>query len=345
MIKRFPHLFLAFAVLFSTVFSVVSLDSPSVNAFSGVLPACSGAIPTTLAIQAANSSYDPTTYQYVVFNRANTYYQGSHNMIIIAPTPAAGGTKQMWFTTDSEGDTHLNFAGGINTYTIDASSGALTEIRDSGSPALANSGEDDTTCISGTHNWSATLNTDGTYTGGLYIIADTPPPLYATCSALDFACYFGNVMTFFGVVGDFIGGFFDSINTMITNMAESLLTGLQALFVPSSGHFGTAFNDLSTFFQTKFGFLTYPFTFFPSLFGALSTYDNITSCASSGLGVPSVCDPNFGTFYGSAVTFNFGAIEQTLPSLWLLIQLFVSGITVFALMVGVYHKYLSMVKS
>jgi|GEM_PF-4415802 len=346
MIKR---TFLSFSVVVLLVFSTFGalLQTTQANAFSGTLPACSGTIPATSAIQAANSSYDPTTYQYIVFNRANTYYQGSSNILIIAPTPSPTGNKQMYFSNDGT-DTWLHFGNLINTYKINPDA-SLTEIRDGGSPALANSSFTDTTCISGTHNWTATLNSDSTYTGGLYTIADTPPPLYASCAALDFSCYFGNVMAFFGVVGNFITGFFTTLGTAFTNLSISLVQGFAMIFIPPSNAFPNLFLDIQSTISSKLGFLTYPATFFTNLFGTVFQTSNTSyACdysGSQGVGELGLCTIAFGPFFGSTFTFNYGWMASTFPALWTIFQSTVIGTTSITLIFMYYRKLLEVLKA
>ena len=225
----------------------------------------------------------------------------------------------------------MTVAGSATMYAINGD-GSVTQNSDYNLSGGQSMSFTDVNCISTVHN--ATYDTTW---GDIAHFPDTgvvPPYKTPSCSPMDFACWLSPI---FSGIGD---GF--------NNVIQALTQGIATLFVPSQNLFSDTFTTLSTFFQTKFGFLVYPFTFIPNLFNALTSYDNIDSCAYGGggsIGVPGVCNPDLGTFYGSNVTINFGALEQTFPTLWTLIRTFISGITVFTLALAFRRKYMEVVKS
>ena len=71
---------------------------------------------------------------------------------------------------------------------------------------------------------------------------------------------------------------------------NGLLDGLKNLFVPSDGYFSDWFDDISTFFNNKLGFLVYPFTFIVDI---LNRYLDLNDTGSYVISIPNITVPFF----------------------------------------------------
>lgn len=136
---------------------------------------------------------------------------------------------------------------------------------------------------------------------------------------------------------DVVGG----LGCVIRNFGVFLRSLFVSLFVPPPGPFNDAFTGLRDTFTSHLGFLIYPITFIGSLLNAFVAYDNIDSCT------PAVCLPTFTAPAGIIPEFSIdlGAIESHWPTLWSYIKISLTGITVFGLIIALYHKYMRIVKA
>jgi hypothetical protein len=180
--------------------------------------------------------------------------------------------------------------------------------------AARNSVEYNTSCVVGTHNVGYSSNY-GSHYGAIQGQTEE-------CDLLDVAC---NVRA--------LGA---SIATGFSNLTDALLAGIQALFVPSQNAFHDFFDSMSTFFTTKFGFLAYPITFMVNLFGAVTTWHHIGSQYSTITCIVSLPGNFFGTDH---LSFNYCAIENTLPGVWTAAQLLIQASTVLMLFYAFKRKY------
>lgn len=162
------------------------------------------------------------------------------------------------------------------------------------------------------------LNIDGsTFTGTSYGENCTngscsTPPIYEDCDLIDIPCHFRNFWA-----------------------------GLKALFIfifiPSSSDMSRLFDDANSFIHTKFGFLTYPFDWIYSLFGAMAN----SSAACNGVslsGIPSVSPGD--KFFGSPVNLNVCSAEHDFPKIYNIAVFFIRVVLVLAMVAAVYRKFL-----
>lgn len=138
------------------------------------------------------------------------------------------------------------------------------------------------------------------------------PPIYEECDLIDIPCHFRNFWT-----------------------------GLKTLFVfiliPSSSDMSRLFDDANSFIHTKFGFLTYPFDWIYSLFGAMAN----SSAACNGVslsGIPSVSPGD--RFFGSPVNLNVCSAEHDFPKIYNIAVFFIRVVLVLAMVAAVYRKFL-----
>lgn len=347
MISYIHRSFLVFLAVVITV-SATFLSSNTANAWSGDLPDC-GAIPDYVAAIKANSSYDAQKTSYVVFKRAWTGPPFNGGVGVAVDWDATDGSASGVRFYDSGGEHALYVQQGY----ILNSDNTLSSEQVSQTTFL------DLTCVSAVHSASTTNPVYiSSYTGGTSYYdpassgsgGGSPNSLYNTCGTLDFVCYYGNVMTFFGIVGNFIANFFTSIANAFTSFSVALADMLGNLFIPTNDHFPQMFSDLGSFFQDKFGLLTWPITFFSDLISGLSNAAGYgTTCIYSGqdLGIYSFCNMSLAAPAGiiPAFSINFGVVEQSWPPLWHLLQTALIGITVFGLVTAIYHKYMRIIQS
>ncbi len=169
---------------------------------------------------------------------------------------------------------------------------------------------------------------------------------YDECTALDFACYFGNVMKFFVSIGDFISGFFTSFGEMFTDFSLSVVDGISSLFMPTVD-FGAAFNDLRDFFNSKFGFLVFPIDFIGRLLTAMMPSNpggTVASCGSTN-NVPQFCLFSVGPILGSYMTIDFGFAEKYFPAFFDLARTALAGLLSVGLIIALHKKYMGVIKS
>lgn len=138
------------------------------------------------------------------------------------------------------------------------------------------------------------------------------PPIYEECDLIDIPCHFRNFWA-----------------------------GLKALFIfifiPSSSDMSRLFDDANSFIHTKFGFLTYPFDWIYSLFGAMAN----SSAACNGVslsGIPSVSPGD--KFFGSPVNLNVCSAEHDFPKIYNIAVFFIRVVLVLAMVAAVYRKFL-----
>lgn len=316
------------------------------NAWSGDLPDC-GTIPDYVAAISADTAYDAGKTSYVVFERVWT---GN-------PLNGSVGVAVDWDVTDDVASNTVLFDYGDGTHGL--STNDLRKLNTDNTLSGTVSGGismDDIACIAAVHDASpgaANSIYASSYTGSTdyHDPADgdgDPDPIYNECATLDFVCYYGNVMTFFGIVGSFIGDFFTSIGSLFEDFSVGLAEMLGGLFIPTDNHFSDTFNALNTFFQDKFGFLSWPLTFLGDLITALSVASNASHCVpGSGGSISAFCEISLAAPGGVIPQFkiNFGVIEQSWPTLWTYLQTAIVGVTMFGLITAIYHKYMRIIKS
>lgn len=327
-LRRSLFVFLALVI---SVAAVPLLTPSTANAWTGTLPSCNVSLSADFVTNMDAASPGWENKPYVIYQRA---WWGTQTVIDAGDAVqfTKSGEYQMITSPSSVGyDIH---ADGTVAMRYNNSSFGFTDI----------------TCVQAAHqaNYNASWDVaqfPTTYDSG----GGGTAPLYNTCATLDFVCYYGNVMTFFGIVGGFIGDFFTNIGNTITNFSVSLMDSVTSLFVPKQNHFTDTFSALGSFFQQKFGFLAWPVTFLANLITGLSTTGDANTCVygGQGPGIYSFCSLGLSAPAGiiPAFNINFGAIEQNWPSLWQYLQTALIGITVFGLVTAIYHKYMRIIKS
>lgn len=142
-----------------------------------------------------------------------------------------------------------------------------------------------------------------------------------TCSALEVGCWISKAM----------GGVTDTL----ANLGTGIIQGIAYLFSPDQAELSAKMNSFQTFMTAKLGFLTYPFTYFGSLFTGFTSNSNWCTETS--------CTKDFGQLFGKPVSMNLIQLKTTMPALWTYILLALRGMLVFGLIYGLRKKYLEVV--
>lgn len=187
-----------------------------------------------------------------------------------------------------------------------------------------------TTCIENTMGATYTSSwADGQFPG----TATTVDGEGEACDALDFGCWLSPI--------------FDGIADTFIAVGQAIVKGITTIFVPDSEIMTQLFTDFGTFFNDKFGFLFYPIQFLIDLL------NGIVNTSDSGIGFCSL--PTLPRIDGGAVGSGmatgtlFGddffshwqvcSIRESTPLLWNVVTTVIKGLTVFALVMGIYKKY------
>lgn len=143
-----------------------------------------------------------------------------------------------------------------------------------------------------------------------------------TCDALDFGCWMSKA--FKGVTDTFLG------------VGEAMLRGIAYLFAPESDELQAEFDDFTSFFDAKFGFLLFPFEFIINVFSAFGTGGGFCNSSTCNLAVPD--------FYGSTLNIDLLQWRLTAPSVFTVLVNVIRGLTVVTLIAAIHRKYLEVIK-
>ena len=128
-----------------------------------------------------------------------------------------------------------------------------------------------------------------------------------------------------------------SENFFAYKLVELIISGLKELFIPSEDFFTNWWNDFSSFFDEKLGFLTIPFELFIDF---VSAYLNLSE-ENIIISIPNITVPNFENHVIiEAQTFNWKELLESKNSLNLLWQLYLDFVDVFLILnfIGLCHS-------
>lgn len=136
--------------------------------------------------------------------------------------------------------------------------------------------------------------------------------------------------------------FLSSIWQAVINLPQTIINGIQELFVPDSSTLEIQYNDMLTFFDEKFGFIAYPFVFISNFLSEVADnveVGNFWICASTGVGHGGWAY-SFGNFFGQEYHINQCALENAFGHSFVdWVRLAVQAATLFILIGALYRKY------
>lgn len=145
----------------------------------------------------------------------------------------------------------------------------------------------------------------------------------AQCSATDIACKISRV--------------FRRVADTFHAVGQAILRGIAVLFAPDSADFNELYTDFTSFFDTKLGFLLYPFQFIGSMFNAYNDTSNQWCTMSN-------CQKSLGEVYGTEMKLDVLQWRLTAPALFNFLTATLRGLTVLALAFAIHRKYLEVIK-
>lgn len=131
---------------------------------------------------------------------------------------------------------------------------------------------------------------------------------YEKCDTFDIACHIRNIGVLFR-------------NMMIE------------LFLPNGDNTNAKFGELSDFFQQKFGFLLFPFTFLGNVFNSFTCG---SSCSSGTVHISG--------FFGKTVDLNFLGIADDSPTAWTTFTTIIQAVTVVGIVLMFHRKFDGVIK-
>lgn len=169
------------------------------------------------------------------------------------------------------------------------------------------------------------LDVNGTFmSGGTSLNTCTDTGTVVDCGA-------ANPLEDCSTYGTDIGGYFQCV---VNNFGIQLQEWLKDLFVPKYSFFNGWTTDFSTFLNEKLGFLYKSLSLVGTLFTGL--------VSAAGTEVTSITFP--GEFFGSPFVVDIGALRGIIGDIsWFVLQGIVISITIIALTIAAYRKYIEAV--
>lgn len=116
----------------------------------------------------------------------------------------------------------------------------------------------------------------------------------------------------------------------IKDLPNAFLDMLKSLFIPEDGYFEDWFNDLSSFFEEKLGFLATPFTI---IIDFINRYLELDSSSDIVINIPEITVPNFEDHViVEATTFNWSETLKSKEALNTLWQLYLAFVDVYLIL-------------
>lgn len=124
-------------------------------------------------------------------------------------------------------------------------------------------------------------------------------------------------------VGCVVGNAFANLSNTFQDLVVSIVKGISSMWIPNPANIQKSFDNTTTFFKTKLGFLYYPVEFTSNLFNAFKGTGG-QSCANN------ACMLTFGNFFGKPFQLEVSSLQRTAPQIWTWVQLLLQGLTAMA---------------
>lgn len=151
-----------------------------------------------------------------------------------------------------------------------------------------------------------------------------------------------------------ISGVTTAINAVldaVIALGDFVIDGIAALWLPSENAYEDYFTAVSTLFNDKMGFLSFPFAILLDMFGLFT--NDFSECPLSDsncapINASTACQYNFGAvpiFGNSQYSLDVCMVEENFPTLWTIARVVIQGITIVALCIALQRKYLEVSKA
>jgi len=140
----------------------------------------------------------------------------------------------------------------------------------------------------------------------------------ASCTTLDFACKIKQA--------------WEGVADTFSAVGEAIVYGIAQIFAPDGNQIKSDFDSLTSFLETKFGFLTYPFVFISNIFNAFNNTSNNWCTTSS-------CSKDFGNFFGQPFIINITQLKTSVPTYYNWFVIVMRGMVVLALLLSLRQKF------
>ena len=277
-----------------------------------------------LSPQLTNPSYTTTNGQpqYLKTNRYKLYvasenkklsfYKNADNQYYVTSTDTI---NQFDITAEpnSDPDYKYNWTGGFSSgqYTVTANTSINPNVAGYKGIVIGNDvyeGQVGAVNVDYASSWNV-----GKFTNWVPVGEEGTPG----CGTLDIGCWIGSLTR----------GFTQGVKEMFGLMIDAFVW----LWVPDGTKIKASFDSMATTLGDRLGFLSYPFTFLASFWGAYNSSSNW--CNST------TCVKSLGTVFGTNFTINFGAMQQETPTVWTFLTLAARGLAVVTLMFALRAKW------
>lgn len=155
-------------------------------------------------------------------------------------------------------------------------------------------------------------------------IKDTPVTLRGDGIFVSYSSYLSTDQSNHDEHMGFLGSILNGISNIASNIVSWIVDALKKLFIPEEDYFSNLMDDVTAFFEGRFGFLTYPFRFAQDLFSFFLDWTTIDPAIT----IPPLSLTLGGKTYQYFGGYTYNFETNSVPALFNYVRIFTSCILV-----------------